>query len=82
MNVTLLTKAIKDYALEKTKVDKIGIAPVERFNGTPEGFHPTDFLPGCRSVIVCAVIPPCRCGYQTESLHRSRVRAAKGIWRI
>jgi len=58
MSITLLTNEIKTYALEKAKVDKIGIAPVERFNGAPEGFHPTDFLPGCRSVIVCAVRLP------------------------
>jgi epoxyqueuosine reductase QueG len=58
MNESILTEQIKRYAFEKAKIDKIGIAPAERFNGAPEGFHPTDFLPGCRSVVVCAVRIP------------------------
>lgn len=32
-----------------------GIAPVERFGEAPEGFHPRDILPSCRSVVVFAV---------------------------
>ena len=28
-----------------------GIAPVSRFENAPAGTHPTDFLPGCKSVI-------------------------------
>jgi epoxyqueuosine reductase QueG len=53
-----ITQQIKDYARSHAKIDLIGIAPVSRFNGAPEGFHPTDFLPGCKSVIVCAVRLP------------------------
>ena len=53
-----ITERVKTYALEKTNIDLFGVAPVERFNGAPEGFHPTDFLPGCKSVIVCAVRLP------------------------
>ena len=34
--------------------DLCGIAPVERFEGAPQGFHPCDVLPDCRSVIVLA----------------------------
>ncbi len=34
--------------------DLCGIAPVARFTGAPEGFHPSDIYPGCRSVIVVA----------------------------
>ncbi len=34
--------------------DLCGIAPVERFAEAPEGFHPRDLLPACRSVIVFA----------------------------
>ena len=34
--------------------DLCGIAPVDRFEGAPEGFHPCDVLPGCRSVVVLA----------------------------
>jgi epoxyqueuosine reductase len=31
-----------------------GIAPVERFAGAPTGFHPTDVMEGCRSVVMVA----------------------------
>jgi len=34
--------------------DLCGIAPVERFADAPTGFHPTDVLGTCRSVIVIA----------------------------
>lgn len=32
-----------------------GIAPVGRFSDAPKGYHPSDVMPGCRSVIVLAV---------------------------
>lgn len=35
--------------------DMAGVAPVERFEGAPEGRRPTDILPTARSVIVGAV---------------------------
>ncbi len=35
-------------------VDLCGIAPVDRFEDAPEGFHPRDVLPECQSVIVLA----------------------------
>lgn len=31
-----------------------GIAPLGRFHDAPEGYHPTDVLPDCKSVIVLA----------------------------
>jgi len=34
--------------------DLCGIAPVDRFADAPEGFHPHDILPSCKSVIVFA----------------------------
>ena len=34
--------------------DLCGIGAVDRFTDAPEGFHPRDVLPGCRSVIVLA----------------------------
>jgi epoxyqueuosine reductase len=34
--------------------DLCGIAPVERFAGAPEGFHPRDIFNRCKSVIVFA----------------------------
>ena len=33
----------------------VGIASAEAFQFAPQGFHPTDVLPGCRSVIVLAI---------------------------
>ena len=35
-------------------VDLCGIAPINRFNEAPKGFHPCDVLPQCKSVIVFA----------------------------
>jgi len=46
-----IEKRIKTFALERG-ADVVGIAPVERFEGAPKGFHPCDLLPGARSVIV------------------------------
>ncbi len=34
--------------------DLCGIAPIERFGEAPEGFHPCDLMPECKSVIVLA----------------------------
>lgn len=34
--------------------DLCGIASIDRFEDAPEGFHPLDVLPGCKSVIVFA----------------------------
>ena len=35
-------------------VDLCGIASVDRFNDPPEGFHPCDVFPACKSVVVFA----------------------------
>ena len=35
--------------------DICGIAPAERFSDAPQGYHPADVLPGCRSVIVFGI---------------------------
>jgi epoxyqueuosine reductase len=48
-----LTDLIKKYAVDQD-VDLIGIASVDRFEGAPEGFHPTDLLGATQSVIVTA----------------------------
>ena len=47
-------KWVKQQA-QQWGADLCGIAPVERFDDAPEGFHPRNILPGCRSVIVLAV---------------------------
>jgi epoxyqueuosine reductase len=48
---------IKAMVLEMG-ADLCGIAPVERFSGAPEGFHPCDVWPECRSVLVFACRQP------------------------
>jgi epoxyqueuosine reductase len=49
-----IEQSIKDHA-HRIGMDLCGIAPVSRFDGAPQGTHPTDFLPGCKSVISIAV---------------------------
>jgi epoxyqueuosine reductase QueG len=44
---------IKKIVLEQG-ADICGIAPIIRFAGAPEGFHPTDIFERCKSVIVFA----------------------------
>ena len=44
---------IKSYLLQ-SGADLCGIAGIERFSDAPEGYHPTDVLPDCKSVIVIA----------------------------
>ena len=39
-------------ALYDLGADICGIASIDRFTESPEGFHPTDTLPSCKSVIV------------------------------
>ena len=57
-NRIVTTQQIKNYVLQECKMDKVGIASIDRFNSSPEGFHPTDFLPGCKSVICFAIRVP------------------------
>lgn len=45
---------IKQKALE-LGMDLCGVASVDRFAESPEGRHPCDILPGCKSVIVVGV---------------------------
>ncbi len=47
-------QSIKDHA-HAIGMDLCGIAPVSRFDGAPKGTHPTDSLPGCKSVISVGV---------------------------
>ena len=58
MGMPTLEKQIKDYILTECHQEKVGIACIERFNSAPKGMHPTDFLPGCQSVIMfCTRLP-------------------------
>jgi epoxyqueuosine reductase len=49
-----IEKSIKERA-KKIGMDMCGIAPISRFEGAPKGTHPTDFLPGCKSVVSVGV---------------------------
>ncbi|MBR5701297.1 MAG: hypothetical protein IKX47_02430, partial [Oscillospiraceae bacterium] len=58
MGMPTLEKQIKDFVLTECHQEKVGIASIERFNSAPKGMHPTDFLPGCQSVIMfCTRLP-------------------------
>lgn len=46
----ITSKEVKDLVI-KLGADLCGIASVDRFSGTPEGFRPTDIFKSCRSVI-------------------------------
>ena len=48
-----LTQEVKELARAQG-AQLVGIAPVDRFGGAPKGHHPTDLLPGARSVVVIA----------------------------
>lgn len=52
-SIDLLTQDIKNEA-SALGADLCGIASADRFSEAPPGHHPTNVLPGCRSVIVVA----------------------------
>jgi len=45
------TKETKEFA-RSIGADLVGLAPVERFENAPKGFHPRDLLPSAESLIV------------------------------
>ena len=45
---------IKETAM-KSGMDMCGVASIDRFAGSPKGRHPTETLPGCKSVIAIGV---------------------------
>jgi epoxyqueuosine reductase len=49
-----IKKMIKEVAIANG-MDMCGIASIDRFSEAPPGRHPTDTLPGCKSVIVIGV---------------------------
>ncbi|MDR0818590.1 MAG: hypothetical protein LBN43_03340 [Oscillospiraceae bacterium] len=49
-----IKKILKELAV-KNGMDMCGVASVDRFEGSPPGTHPTEILPGCKSVIVIGV---------------------------
>ena len=50
----LTSTAIKERAAQ-LGMDLCGVAGIDRFEGSPAGRHPTQILPGCRSVVVVGV---------------------------
>jgi epoxyqueuosine reductase len=53
-----LTEALKELALDRLDIDLVGVAPIARLEGAPEGRRPTDYLPKAKSVLVCAIKIP------------------------
>jgi hypothetical protein len=51
---TQITNEVKDFAIQKG-AHLVGVASVDRFEGAPKGHHPTDLLPGAKSVISIAM---------------------------
>lgn len=60
--MSLTSAEVKNIATELGAV-LCGIAPVDRFVDTPKGYHPTDVMPACQSVIVLAT------GFSEQVLH-------------
>jgi len=50
-NSAITTEEVKKLAMV-AGADLCGVAPVERFEGAPKGFKPTDIYPTARSVLV------------------------------
>jgi len=46
-----LLDSLKEICRSNT-IPLLGVAPVSRFNGSPAGHHPTDFVSGAKSVVV------------------------------
>lgn len=60
--------------LYKLGADLCGIACIDRFHDAPEGYHPTDVLPACKSVISFACRFPSGTLNCTSSVPYTRVR--------
>lgn len=55
--MALTAQMVKDFA-KKAGAVKCGIASMDRFEGAPEGFHPLDVYPDCKSLIsMCMRFP-------------------------
>ena len=51
MGTVLTSDMVKEYGINEG-ADVVGIAAAKDFGSAPDGFRPTDVLPGCLSVIV------------------------------
>ncbi|MDR3551645.1 MAG: epoxyqueuosine reductase [Clostridia bacterium] len=52
-----MKKQIRDYIMS-SGADVCGFANIDRFSEAPEGFHPKDIFPDCKSVIVFGIALP------------------------
>ncbi len=52
-----MKEAIRRYILG-LGADECGFAGIERFDGAPEGFRPTDVFPSCKTVVVFGIALP------------------------
>lgn len=50
-----LKDEIKEFGYVSLDMDRIGVTNAEMLSGAPEGYRPTDILPGAKSVIVMGV---------------------------
>ena len=50
-----LKQELTDYALNMLDMDLVGVTSADRLSGAPEGYRPTDILPGAQSVVVMGV---------------------------
>ena len=46
------SKKVKEI-MKSLGADLCGIASIERFSEAPEGYHPRDVMPQCKSICVC-----------------------------
>jgi epoxyqueuosine reductase len=53
----IVTDKVKQFA-RSNGADLVGVASVERFDEAPAGHHPTDLLPGAKTVVACAIRIP------------------------
>lgn len=56
-NIDELTRKVKTYASREIGVDLVGVAEASdaQFDRAPKGHHPTEWLPGAKSVVVVGI---------------------------
>jgi epoxyqueuosine reductase len=75
-----LTDEVKKHALEELDMDYVGITGVDRLSGAPEGYRPTDLLPGAKSVIAMAIRLPLGAVQAIFRAHVDGLRHAQCIY--
>jgi len=72
--INISAEYIKKFALSNG-TDFVGIASIDRFDGSPEGHHPKDLLKTVRSVIVCGIIVPTGALFAPSTLYHKVIEA-------